>query len=103
MNGLKSIRHPRFLVQCAKWIGEGPHLYLLEVLLDLGYDISGVVGDFQDWPALSSPNWISESHVPDPFFIEYFQIVCEYNQGKLNNLLTWISGGVAREMTFDGP
>ncbi|KAK0379644.1 hypothetical protein CLIM01_02971 [Colletotrichum limetticola] len=70
-----------FLVRCAKWIGEGPHLDLLEILLDLGYDISGVVGDFQDWPTLSSPNWISEGHVPDPFFIEYFRIVCQYNQG----------------------
>ncbi|KXH41656.1 hypothetical protein CNYM01_09833 [Colletotrichum nymphaeae SA-01] len=70
-----------FLVQCAKWIGEGPHLYLLEFLLDLGYDVSGVVGDFQDWPALSSPNWISEAITPDPFFIEYFKIVCIHNQG----------------------
>ncbi|KAK1701949.1 hypothetical protein BDP67DRAFT_453807 [Colletotrichum lupini] len=70
-----------FLVQCAQWIGEGPHLYLLELLLDLGYDVSGVVGDFQDWPALSSPNWISEAITPDPFFIEYFKIVCTHNQG----------------------
>ncbi|KAK1508815.1 hypothetical protein CABS01_08045 [Colletotrichum abscissum] len=70
-----------FLVQCAQWIGKGPHLYLLELLLDLGYDVSGVVGDFQDWPALSSPNWISEAITPDPFFIEYFKIVCTHNQG----------------------
>ncbi|KAK1547610.1 hypothetical protein CPAR01_01577 [Colletotrichum paranaense] len=70
-----------FLVQCAQWIGEGPHFYLLELLLDLGYDVSGVVGDFQDWPALSSPNWISEAITPDPFFIEYFKIVCTHNQG----------------------
>ncbi|KAL0765258.1 hypothetical protein CaCOL14_012007 [Colletotrichum acutatum] len=70
-----------FLVKCAKWIGEGPHLDLLAILIDLGYDISGVVGDFCDWPALSSPNWISERLTPDPFFIEYFRIVCEHNQG----------------------
>ncbi|KXH39676.1 hypothetical protein CSAL01_03000 [Colletotrichum salicis] len=70
-----------FLVQCAKWIGDGPHLDLLETLLHLGYNVSEVVGDFQDWPQLSSPNWISEEHTPDPFFIEYFGIVCKHNQG----------------------
>ncbi|KAK1690581.1 hypothetical protein BDP55DRAFT_544498 [Colletotrichum godetiae] len=78
----KGTESATFLVQCAMWIGEGPHLDLLEILLGLGYDVSEVVGDFQDWPQLSSPNWISEAHTPDPFFIEYFGIVCKHNQGK---------------------
>ncbi|KAL3294526.1 Ankyrin repeat-containing protein [Colletotrichum asianum] len=40
--------HPRFLTRCAKWIGEGPHLHLLETLIGLDFDAGEV--EVQAWP-----------------------------------------------------
>ncbi|KAG9254348.1 uncharacterized protein F5Z01DRAFT_723527 [Emericellopsis atlantica] len=76
----RGVEHPRFLIKCAQLIGEGPHLGLLESLLSLGIDLPEVAGN--DWPAPCSPNWISESLTPDPFFIEYLDLLRKNNQGK---------------------
>ncbi|KAJ0348248.1 hypothetical protein COL154_011936 [Colletotrichum chrysophilum] len=67
--------HPR----CAKWIGEGPHLDLLETLIHLDFDAGEV--EAQAWPQPCSPNWISEGSTPDPFFVEYISLLCKDNQG----------------------
>ncbi|KAK1594612.1 uncharacterized protein LY79DRAFT_134485 [Colletotrichum navitas] len=75
----KGTERPGFLSLCAKWIGEGPHIDLLETLLALGFDATVV--DTQNWPEVSSPNWLSESMTPDPFFVEYISTLCQDNQG----------------------
>ena len=38
--------------------------------------------DSSSWPMPCSPNWISESCTPDPFFIEYLRMLCDGNQGN---------------------
>jgi hypothetical protein len=74
----------RFLARCAKWIGEGPHLELLEILLDLGLDVTAIDSPHvQDWPEPFSPNWPAEYLTPDPFFVEYQSMLLRDNQGKL--------------------
>lgn len=75
----------RFLTRCAKWIGEGPHLDLLEELMHLDFDAGEV--EAQKWPEPCSPNWRSESVTSDPFFVEYISILCKDNQGVLYKLL----------------
>ncbi|KAK2036714.1 ankyrin [Colletotrichum somersetense] len=76
----KGTENPSFLPLCAKWIGEGPHMDLLETLLTHGVDAD--MADTQDWPGVSSPNWWAEEITPDPFFVEYISILYKYNQGK---------------------
>ncbi|CAI6092185.1 unnamed protein product [Clonostachys chloroleuca] len=72
----------RFLTQCATWIGEGPHLPLLNELLDYGFDVNRLsCPNVLDWPQPCSPNWISEEQTRDPFFIKYISILCEQSQG----------------------
>ena len=74
----------RFLACCARWIGEGPHLELLEILLGLGFDATVIDSPHsQDWPEPASPNWIAEGLAPDPFFVEYQGMLLGDNQGKL--------------------
>jgi hypothetical protein len=47
----------RFLARCAEWIGEGPHLELLEILLGLGFDATVIDAPYAtDWPEPCSPN-----------------------------------------------
>ncbi|EFQ25667.1 uncharacterized protein GLRG_00811 [Colletotrichum graminicola M1.001] len=75
----KGTERPGFLSLCAKWIGEGPHIDLLETLFTLGFDAT--VADTQNWPEVSSPNWRSEGMTPDPFFLEYISMLCKDNQG----------------------
>ncbi|KAL3478303.1 hypothetical protein BJX99DRAFT_224615 [Aspergillus californicus] len=72
---------PSFLVECAKWIGEGPHLDLLDAVLELGFDPSGDSPLYDKWPAVCSPEWFGGGFTPDPFFIEYFAIVARENPG----------------------
>ncbi|CAG9985666.1 unnamed protein product [Clonostachys byssicola] len=72
----------RFLTQCATWIGEGPHMPLLNELLDYGFDVNRLsCPSVLDWPQPCSPNWISEELTNDPFFITYISILCEQSQG----------------------
>jgi hypothetical protein len=74
----------RFLSRCAKWIGEGPHLELLEILLELDFDATVIDSPLaQNWPAPSSPDWIAEGLAPDPFFVEYQKLLLRNNQGRL--------------------
>lgn len=74
----------RFLASCAKWIGAGPQLELLEILLDLGLDATLIDSPHgEDWPEPSSPNWLAEDLAPDPFFVEYQRLLLKNNQGKL--------------------
>ncbi|KAJ5219968.1 hypothetical protein N7468_009172 [Penicillium chermesinum] len=68
------------LIRCASWIGEGSHIGLLEAILELGFDASGIDSPlFQKWPSPCSPNWISEEFTPDPFFLEYLAIISKDN------------------------
>ncbi|KAF5652102.1 nacht and ankyrin domain protein [Fusarium sp. NRRL 25303] len=69
-----------FLSQCAHWIGEAPHLELLEILLGLGFSAAEI--DIHDWPEPCSPDWFAPDIAEDPFFIEYLQLLCKDNQGK---------------------
>jgi hypothetical protein len=76
----------RFLARCAKWIGRGPHLQLLEILLDLGFDATLIDSPHtQDWPEpfLTDCRWDGPDLMPDPFFIEYQSMLLRDNQGKL--------------------
>ncbi len=72
-----------FLVQCAKWIGEGPHLDLLQTILAYGYDTTAIeASHFDQWPEMCSTNWISLCHTPDPFFISYIGMILEKSPSK---------------------
>ncbi|SCO00523.1 uncharacterized protein FFB20_11240 [Fusarium fujikuroi] len=62
-----------FLSQCAHWIGEAPHLELLEILLGLGFNAAEI--NIHDWPEHCSPDWFAPDIAEDPFFIEYLQLL----------------------------
>ncbi|KAK9424960.1 hypothetical protein SUNI508_13281 [Seiridium unicorne] len=65
-----------FLYRIARWIGEGPHLAVLEELLALGFDPGNLeVPLVESWPQPCDPNWISEKATPDPFFIQYLAMM----------------------------
>ncbi|KAM7190127.1 hypothetical protein V8F20_009857 [Naviculisporaceae sp. PSN 640] len=69
-----------FLTTCARWIGEGPHLDLLDAILECGFDTTTVHSPlWEQWPASCSPNWISEQYTPDPFFVEYLATLVKDN------------------------
>lgn len=73
---------PRFLIDCSKWIGEGGHLYLLDSVLQHGFAPSSIDAPAADkWPEPCSPDWKSESQTPDPFFVEYFASILDYEPG----------------------
>jgi hypothetical protein len=77
------LTHHSFLVACAKWIGEGRHLGLLDFILKAGFEPSGIDSPlFQKWPASCSPNWISEELTPDPFFLEYLTTLVKASPGE---------------------
>ncbi|KAL4819759.1 hypothetical protein BDW67DRAFT_193343 [Aspergillus spinulosporus] len=61
----------KFLVQCAKWIGEGPHIDLLESILACGFDPGSVESPvYEEWPTS-----------PDPFFIDYHALLANASPG----------------------
>jgi hypothetical protein len=71
-----------FLTTCARWIGEGPHLNLLDAILESGFDPTAINCPlWEQWPACCSPNWISEQHTPDPFFVEFLARLVKDNPG----------------------
>ncbi|KAI3319693.1 hypothetical protein HD806DRAFT_508770 [Xylariaceae sp. AK1471] len=71
-----------FLIKCAQWIGEGWHLNLLESILEYGFDPTMIHCPlFEDWPTSCSPDWPSERHTPDPFFIQYITSLVHDNPG----------------------
>ncbi|KAF8855102.1 hypothetical protein BDZ45DRAFT_805312 [Acephala macrosclerotiorum] len=72
----------RFLARCAKWIREGPHLGLLKILFDLGFDATVIDSPHaQDWPEPFSPGSPTEGLARDPFFVEYQSMLLRDNQG----------------------
>ncbi|KAL4982444.1 hypothetical protein BDW68DRAFT_195352 [Aspergillus falconensis] len=72
----------RFLIQCAKWIGEGPHIDLLEAILAHGFDPGSINSPvYDEWPSPCSPNWMSEEFAPDPFFIDYLALLADASPG----------------------
>ncbi|KAJ9151045.1 Ankyrin [Coniochaeta hoffmannii] len=69
-----------FLTMCATWIGEGPHLDLLDAILEYGFNPTTVHSPlWEQWPASCSPNWWSELDTPDPFFVEYLAMLVKDN------------------------
>ena len=71
-----------FLIHCARWIGEGRHLYLLDLILEYGFNPSNIDSPlFEQWPAPCSPGWQWEEGTPDPFYIEYIATLVKDNPG----------------------
>ncbi|KAI5456369.1 hypothetical protein BGZ63DRAFT_496357 [Mariannaea sp. PMI_226] len=72
-----------FLLHCARWIEEGGHLAWLEYLVQFGYDATLIDSPTaQDWPEPQlDPVWRWVYSAPDPFFIDYIQLLCRDNQG----------------------
>ncbi|KAI0113806.1 hypothetical protein F4776DRAFT_639054 [Hypoxylon sp. NC0597] len=67
--GLDSLE---LLYKSASWIGEAPHLYLLDTLLDFGLDpIDLPSPHWKRWPRPCSPDWMIPAGAPDPFFLKY--------------------------------
>lgn len=72
------------LLMCAKWIGEGPHMAMLETLLGLKID----PGDFDsslfqnEWPESCNPGWQSEALTPDPMFVKFIGECVRRSQGS---------------------
>lgn len=67
-----------------RWIGEGPHIAIFDILFDLGYDPSDVESPRSgSWPKPCDPNWISEEMTPDPFFIEMMSEFVKRDPGKI--------------------
>lgn len=65
-----------------KWIGEGPHLSLLETLLELGVDPADAgVQLFPSWPRPCDPNWQAPYMIPDPFYIEAVAMLAKADPG----------------------
>ncbi|KAL4736627.1 hypothetical protein BDV11DRAFT_10110 [Aspergillus similis] len=72
----------RFLVRCARWIGEGPHIDLLEAILAYGFDPGSIESPvYEEWPSPCSPNWMAEELTPDPFFIDYLALLANASPG----------------------
>lgn len=73
------------LIHCAKWIGEGRHLSLLDSVLEHGFEpYESVAPAANDWPKPCDENWISLELTPDPFFLEYFATIVEAKPGTRN-------------------
>ncbi|KAI1409926.1 hypothetical protein F5Y13DRAFT_203068 [Hypoxylon sp. FL1857] len=67
--GLDSLK---ILYKSASWIGEGPHLSLLDTLLAVGLDPMDLPSPhWKQWPTPCSPDWRAAEEAPDPFFLEY--------------------------------
>ncbi|KAH9893058.1 hypothetical protein F4778DRAFT_749463 [Xylariomycetidae sp. FL2044] len=61
-----------FLVNCAAWISHGPHLSLLQTVIDYGFDPDNIHSPHtQQWPSPCSSDWSCADLVPDPFYVEY--------------------------------
>lgn len=72
-----------FLYACLRgWVGEGPHMGLFEALLDNHWDIAELDHPQAiDWPEPCDPNWISEMHVEDPFFVTLLETLAKESPG----------------------
>jgi hypothetical protein len=64
------------------WIGEGPHMALLEDLIALEVDpLEAGVNLFASWPRPCSQNWRCVGITPDPFFIEAMTLLFSKDPG----------------------
>ncbi|KAF2719030.1 hypothetical protein K431DRAFT_305472 [Polychaeton citri CBS 116435] len=73
----------KLLRVCFSWIGEGPHMELLEDLLSMGMEPTAVHPQlFTGWPGLSSPGWISECNTEDPFGIDFIRRCLRVSSGS---------------------
>ena len=58
------------------WIGEGPHLGLLEELLSLGIDpCDAGVQLCTSWPRPCNPSWQCPGTIEDPFYVEAINLL----------------------------
>lgn len=73
----------RLLYHVATWIGEGPHLDMLDCVLELGLEPGALDATyFQKWPAFSNPNWLDETIIPDPFGIDFLRQCLQKEPGQ---------------------
>ncbi|KAG4269225.1 hypothetical protein FPRO04_12100 [Fusarium proliferatum] len=84
-----------FLSQCAHWIGEAPHLELLEILLGLGFNAAEV--NIHDWPEHCSQDWSAPDIAEDPFFIEYLQLLWFAEMSPLHEAILFDSVELVRK------
>jgi hypothetical protein len=65
-----------------KWVGEGPHLGLLEHLLELGLDPSEAGSKlFPCWPRSCNPDWQTPYMIDDPFYVEAIVMLVNVDLG----------------------
>ena len=74
------------MINCASFISESLHLYILDGLLKLGCDFNNTPAPhFESWPKPCPDDQGPENFSiipPDPFFIEYLRSIVGTNQGK---------------------
>jgi hypothetical protein len=81
-NGIHKLTPPSLLFQIARWIGEGPHLNMLTILIGLGLDPGKLDPvSFRQWPSFSNPNWLDEAMTPDPFGIDFLRQCLQIEPG----------------------
>ncbi|EGU72957.1 hypothetical protein FOXB_16545 [Fusarium oxysporum f. sp. conglutinans Fo5176] len=88
---------PTFLSNCAHWIGEAPHLELLEILLDLGFNAAEI--DIHHWPEPCSPDWFAPDIAADPFFVEYLRLLWFAEMSPLHEAVLFDSLESVRKWT----
>ncbi|WKT50771.1 hypothetical protein QSH57_015741 [Fusarium oxysporum f. sp. vasinfectum] len=86
-----------FLSDCAHWIGEAPHLELLEILLDLGFNAAEI--DIHHWPEPCSPDWFAPDIAADPFFVEYLRLLWFAEMSPLHEAVLFDSLDSVRKWT----
>lgn len=76
--------NPKLLNLCAKWIGEGPHMAMLETLLSLNIDPGDLDVSlfYNEWPNSCDPGWQSEAITEDPMFVEFVSECVKKAQGN---------------------
>jgi hypothetical protein len=83
----------RLLLYALRWIGEGPHVELLETILPRN---GNTLVDpskqsaflFQNWPAACSFDWFAKEVAPDPFFIDAIALNVNHDSGEYKTPLT---------------
>ncbi|KAK4097835.1 hypothetical protein N658DRAFT_500022 [Parathielavia hyrcaniae] len=77
-----------FLTKCAGWIGEGPHLDLLDAILEGGFGPTAVNSPhWEQWPQCCSPDWMAGNCTPDPFFVEYLATLVKNDPCKCSSII----------------
>ncbi|KAH9208152.1 ankyrin repeat-containing domain protein, partial [Leptodontidium sp. 2 PMI_412] len=89
------------LYRSVNWIGEGPHMILLEELIRSGFDVSEIEApSFAMWPLPCSPDWLALDRTPDPFFVDWISKNLENCPGfaGMNPLLEAILTGSSEKV-----